>query len=105
VYKWVRRGRAEGLAGLADRSSRPKSMPTRTSGAVEDRVLAARAQLRRGAVYLAGELGLDASTVGRILARHGVAPLATIDPITGQPGRAPPQAGRHRLRLPARRRR
>jgi Integrase core domain len=36
---------------------------------------------------LAAELGLNPSTVGRILARHGVARLAAIDPITGQPTR------------------
>ncbi|SNS46834.1 DNA binding domain-containing protein, excisionase family, partial [Geodermatophilus saharensis] len=31
VYKWVRRWRTEGAAGLADRSSRPHRMPRRTS--------------------------------------------------------------------------
>jgi hypothetical protein len=31
VYKWVRRFRAEGAAGLTDRSSRPHRMPRRTS--------------------------------------------------------------------------
>ena len=33
---------------------------------------------------LAAELGLNPSTVGRILARHGVPHLSAIDPITGQ---------------------
>ena len=87
VHKWIARHRAEGLAGLADRPSRPRTMPGRTPAAVEAAVLAARVELRRGAVYLAGELGLVASTVGRILARHGVAPLAAVDPITGEPVR------------------
>ena len=31
VYKWVRRWRAEGDAGLVDRSSRPHRMPRQTS--------------------------------------------------------------------------
>jgi transposase InsO family protein len=83
VHKWIRRYREEGLAGLADRSSRPRSCPTRTSARVEARVLALRAQARRGPVFLAGRLGLVASTVGRILRRHGVPALATIDAITG----------------------
>ena len=48
-------------------------------------MLELRAQRHRGAVFLAGELGLVASTVGRILARHGVPMLASIDPITGEP--------------------
>ena len=83
VSKWINRWRAEGWAGLEDRSSRPHTTPTRTDPAVEAQVLALREHERRGAVYLAGELGLIASTVGRILRRHDVAPLAAIDPITG----------------------
>ncbi len=38
-------------------------------------------------MYLAGELGLVASTVGRVLHRHHVPALAAIDPITGAPVR------------------
>ena len=87
VHKWISRYRAEGLAGLEDRPSRPHRTPTRTPAAVETRVLQARAEIRRGAVYLAGELGLVASTVGRILTRHQVPALAAVDPITGEPVR------------------
>ncbi|NKQ55368.1 hypothetical protein HFP15_21000 [Amycolatopsis sp. K13G38] len=46
---------------------------------MEQRVLAARRRRCRGAVALACELGLSPSTVGRILARHGVPHLAAID--------------------------
>jgi transposase InsO family protein len=84
VHKWLARHRADGEAGLHDRPSRPHTSPTRAPAAVEARVLQARTELRRGAVYLAGELGLVASTVGRILARHRVPALATVDPITGE---------------------
>lgn len=87
VYKWVRRHAEGGDTALADRSSRPIRMPNRTSPRVEQRVLAARRRRKRGAVVLAGELGLNPSTVGRILARHQVAHLAAIDPITGLPVR------------------
>ncbi len=87
VHKWIRRYRHEGWDGLADRSSRPHTSPTRTPAVLEARVLAARVELRRGAVYLAGELGLVASTVGRVLARHHVPALAATDPITGAPVR------------------
>jgi transposase InsO family protein len=83
VYKWVRRYLTEGPAGLEDRTSRPHHTPTRTSTELEARVLAARAQSRRGPVFLARELGMVASTVGRILRRHHVPALRTIDPITG----------------------
>ena len=34
-------------------------------------------------MFLAGRLGLPASTVGRVLARHHVPPLSAVDPITG----------------------
>jgi transposase InsO family protein len=83
VYKWVRRYRAEGWAGLVDRSSRPGHCPTRTTAAVEAQILALRTKAHRGPVFLAGELGLVPSTVGRVLRRHQVPRLASIDPITG----------------------
>ncbi len=72
VYKWLRRYAEGGDAALADRSSRPIRMPQRTSKRVEQKVLAARRRRKRGAVVLAAELGLNPSTVGRILARHEV---------------------------------
>ena len=84
VYKWVRRHAQAGEAGLSDRSSRPRRIPARTSHRIERRVLAARRRRQRGAVVLAAELGLNPSTVGRILARHQMPYLATIDPITGE---------------------
>lgn len=84
VHKWVRRFAEGGQAALADRSSRPIRMPNRTSRKIEKKVLAARQRRKRGAVVLAAELGLNPSTVGRILARHDVPHLAVIDPITGQ---------------------
>jgi transposase InsO family protein len=87
VAKWIDRHNAEGPAGLEDRSSRPHTVPRRTDPEVEAQVLALRAERHRGAVFLAGELGLVASTVGRILARHQVAALAEIDAITGEPVR------------------
>jgi len=59
-------------------------MPNRTPIKVENRVLATRRRRKRGAVVIAAELGLNPSTVGRILARHQVPHLAVIDPITGQ---------------------
>ena len=88
VHKWVRRFAEGGDASLVDRSSRPLRMPARTSKRVEQRVLAARARRKRGAVVLGAELGLNPSTVGRILARHQVPHLAAIDPITGERVRA-----------------
>ena len=87
VSKWIGRYRAEGEAGLEDRSSRPHTSPTCTDPAVEAQIVALRKQERRGADYLDGELGLVASTVGGVLARHQVPHLAAIDAITGEPVR------------------
>ena len=42
VYTWRRRYRAEGLAGLQDRSSRPINSPARTVETVEAQVIALR---------------------------------------------------------------
>ncbi|HYN93813.1 MAG TPA: IS481 family transposase [Pilimelia sp.] len=83
VHKWIGRYRDEGEAGLQDRSSRPHTTPARTAPAVEAQILTLRRAARRGAVFLAGELDLVASTVGRVLTRHQVPHLAAIDPITG----------------------
>ena len=59
-------------------------MPARTPARVEKRVLTARRRRKRGAVVLAAELGMNPSTVGRILSRHRVPDLAAIDPISGE---------------------
>jgi len=100
VGKWIDRYEAEGLAGLEDRCSRPHHSPRRTSPEVEAQVLALRHDRHRGAVFLAGELGLVASTVGRILARHQVPTLASIDPITGKPVRQRRGGPRYERRRP-----
>ncbi|GAB3032574.1 IS481 family transposase [Mycobacterium bourgelatii] len=101
VYKWLRRYAEGGDAALADRSSRPIRMPQRTSAQVEQNVLAARRRHKRGAVVLAAELGLNPSTVGRILARHQVPHLSAIDPITGEAVRSSRRsANRYEHRTP-----
>ena len=62
VYKWVRRYLAEGLEGLADPSSRPQSMPRATTPRTTARIVALRLALHTGAVRVAADLGLVAST-------------------------------------------
>ena len=82
--RWVKRFRQEGEAGLRDRSSRPRTSPTRTSVEREQAVLAARRDLRQGPARLAAVTGVPARTVSRILTRYRVPPLALLDPITGE---------------------
>jgi transposase InsO family protein len=100
VHKWVRRYREDGWAGLVDRPSRPRTCPTRTPAVVEAKILALRAAVHRGPVFLAGELGLVASTVGRVLRRHGVPALSAIDSITGAPVRRRHSGVRYERRSP-----
>ena len=83
AHKWLRRFREEGVAGLQDRSSRPWSSPRRLPEAVEREVLACRQTSRGGACTIAWELGLNPSTVGRVLRRHQVPLLSWCDPTTG----------------------
>ncbi len=78
-WKWVGRYRAEGEAGLIDRSSAPHRVPHRTG---EERV-SAIAALRR--VRLTGQdialaLGMPASTVSGILTRIGLGKLSRLEP-------------------------
>jgi transposase InsO family protein len=84
VYKWVRRWRAEGQAGLADRSSRPHRMPRRTSPETAAAIVAARVAHHAGPVRLAALLGIAASTIGAVLARAGLPRLAEVDRLTGE---------------------
>lgn len=88
AHRWVRRFRTEGIAGLADRSSRPHQCPRRTTPAVEDAVIALRRKERRGQDWIGVELGVPARTVSTILRRHKMAYLRDCDPLTGVPIRA-----------------
>lgn len=70
AWRWWRRFRELGPAGLVDRPSLAHSHPHRTVACVETRVRIMRHFTRRGPVFIAGQLGLQASTVGRVLRRH-----------------------------------
>ena len=82
VHAWLARYRASGLAGLADRPSRPRSSPNQASALVEARVCELRrAHPRWGALRIVHELMRgpappeplpSRATVHRILVRHGL---------------------------------
>jgi transposase InsO family protein len=84
VYKWVRRFQAEGEAGLADRSSRPRTSPRRTSVELTQKIVAARVAEHVGARELAVLTGVPASTIGAVLRRAGLPHLAQVDRVTGE---------------------
>jgi transposase InsO family protein len=84
AHHWVARYRAEGEAGLQERSSRPHRCPQRTSAQVEDAVVALREDERRGQDWLGPELGVPPRTVSRILRRRQLPYLSELDPLTGE---------------------
>jgi transposase InsO family protein len=94
AHRWVKRFDADGVAGLADRSSRPQHQPRRTPVEVEQRVLDARRDEQTGPGFLTGSTGVPARTISRILARYGVPRLADCDPVTGELIRATRHSGR-----------
>jgi transposase len=78
--RWAARYRQHGMAGMADRSCRPRTSPARTPVAVERRIVRLRVSQRLGPGRIAFRLGLNPSTVHRVLQRYGCPPLAHLDP-------------------------
>jgi len=87
AYKWLRRYRAEGEAGLLDRSSRPHRSPRALSRERELAILAARVDRRWGPHRLGPLTGEPRSTVYAVLRRAGMSRLADADKPTGIPVR------------------
>lgn len=91
--RWYARWCEHGEAGLQDRSSRPYRSPNQTDPGVEALVVALRREHKVGPVQLVGRLAergitLPASTIYRILVRHGVSRLRDLD-VSGQDLREP----------------
>ena len=84
AHKWWKRYREAGVAGLEDRSSRPRRCPTKTSAKVERQIVELRRRHQLGPARLAHRLGVPASTFHLVLQRHGVSRLADLDRVTGR---------------------
>lgn len=77
--KWVRRYREQGVAGLEDRSSRPRRSPRSTS---KERVMEIE-RLRRErwtGVRIAQQLGLSPATISRVLRRLKLNRIRDLEP-------------------------
>jgi transposase InsO family protein len=74
-YRLWRRYQEGGWAALVDRPSVPRRQPRRLSLELEQRILAARAYAKAGPLIVAGQLGVPASTVWKVLRRYGVSRL------------------------------
>jgi transposase InsO family protein len=79
AYRWLRRWREEGVAGLSDRSSAPRHIPHRTPA---DRVqaIAALRRLHMTAAEIAEVLQMALSTVSAVLRRIGLGKRSRLSP-------------------------
>ena len=79
VARWVERYKAEGAAGMADRSSRPRRSPKATDRAIAERIVALRRQRFTGK-HIASLVDVSPATVSRVLKRAGLSRLKDLDP-------------------------
>ena len=79
VSKWLARYRAEGVDGLFDRSSAPRSVPRRTPEELVDAIAALR-RVRMTAAEIAECLRMALSTVSAVLTRIGLGKRSRLEP-------------------------
>jgi transposase InsO family protein len=79
VGKWVRRFKAEGMAGLRDRNSRPHCLRQPTRPELVQRVEQLRRERWTG-VRIAQATGLSRATISRILTRLKLNKIRMLDP-------------------------
>jgi transposase InsO family protein len=79
LYKWRKRWREEGEAGMLDRSSRPRHCPARTPRQRERNVVRLR-RCKLTNFAIAQRLNLPLSTVSAISRRHGLGRLSALEP-------------------------
>jgi transposase InsO family protein len=82
--RWAGRYRLHGVAGMIDRSSRPRHSPARTPTRTERRIIKVRVLRRWGPARIGYLLGLHPSTVHRVLTRYRLAKLRWLDRPTGR---------------------
>jgi transposase InsO family protein len=83
--KWAERYRAEGPAGMNDRSSRPHRQPNRTPQPMVRKIVHLRWKQRLGPVEIGDRLKMPSSTVHAVLVRCQINRLTHVDRATGEP--------------------
>ena len=79
LKKWLRRYRAQGPAGLLDRSCRPRCSPRQLPAERVAQVIALRQQRRTGR-FICHRLGLSGASVSRILRRARLSRWRDLEP-------------------------
>ena len=79
AHKWLARYRAQGRAGLQDRSSRPKKLRNPTPDETVARIAALRRRRWTGK-HIARQVGLSPATISRVLKRLGLNKLKALEP-------------------------
>jgi transposase InsO family protein len=85
--RWAARYRELGDAGMADRSCRPHRCPRQLPRRTERRIVGLRVTRRLGPARIAWQLGLNPSTVHRVLRRYHCHRLTCLDRATAVPVR------------------
>ena len=80
AYRWCARYRSGGMAALHDRISAPRHCPHRTPLVRVAQIERLRRQERLTGPAIARQLGMPASTVGKVLRRIGLGRLAALEP-------------------------
>lgn len=79
VKKWLRRYRAEGPAGLLNRSSRPVRSPLQLPLGMHAQIIALRQQRRSGR-FIARQLSVSGASVSRVLRRAKLSRWRELEP-------------------------
>jgi transposase len=77
--KWLARYKAESIAGLQDRSSRPRKLRDPTPDEIAARIIALRRRRWTGK-HIARQVGASPATVSRVLKRIGLSRLKDLEP-------------------------
>ncbi len=95
AQRWAIRYRQFGKDAMVDRSSRPRRCAGQLDRRTERRIMGLRVSRRWGPARIGYRLGLNPSTVHKVLRRYNAPPLAWTDPATGCRLRAKPKARRY----------
>lgn len=79
VRKWWRRFESEGVAGLQDRSSRPRRSPCSLTSKCRERIIALRLDRKTGR-WIAQQVGVSTASVSRVLRRARLSRWREIEP-------------------------